>query len=210
MKVQSSKKPKFLATILPVSDVDGTEVLQCYLPTHLNITGYTREEYARLSNIDQENLWKKCYFWCTNDKKMRDLLSFLSSEKKSAYSIFLLEDTQTDVFSIISHDQPGGLSKGILRCKYVTGVGFMNDLKRNQQEVKAESSETLNEHCMLRNILHSESKTHQSLDEIPQGSVQAAPKVTMTPTKRQSCEPMDWDTRVVVKEGWECDEDSNL
>jgi hypothetical protein len=33
----------------------------------------------------------------------------------------------------------------------------------------------------------------------------------MTPTKRQvSCRPMDWDKRVVVKEGWEWNEDINL
>jgi hypothetical protein len=114
---EGSKKPKFLATILPVSDVNGNEVFQCHpLPGHLNITGYTREEYARLSNTEQENLWTKCYFWCTNDKKMMDLLNFLSSEKKSAYGIFLLEDKETDGFFIIPHDQPGGLLKGILMC----------------------------------------------------------------------------------------------
>jgi hypothetical protein len=151
---EGSKKPKFLATILPVSDVNGNEVFQCHpLPGHLNITGYTREGYASLSNTEQENLWTKCYFWCTNDKKMMDLLNFLSSEKKSAYGIFLLEDKETDGFFIIPHDQPGGLLKGILMCKYVIGVGFMNDLESNKQEVKVESGDTLNEPCMLRNIL---------------------------------------------------------
>jgi hypothetical protein len=37
--------------------------------------------------------------------------------------------------------------------QYVIGVGFMNDLESNKQEVKVESGDTLNEPCMLRNIL---------------------------------------------------------
>ena len=205
-----SKKSKFLSTILPVSASDGSGVVkQTDLPSHLHITGYTREAYAHLSNTNEEHLWQKQYFWSSNYEKMEGLLSFLQTEQKSAYGTFILEKKNVDGFFIIPYDQPKDMLKGFLKCKYVLGVGFMDDL--NTHDAKPESTDSYEiETSTLRKLLYSESKTHQSLTVVPQGSVQAAPKAIPIPSvPKVSHGSLNWDRkRLVIKEGWESDDES--
>ena len=200
-----SKKSKFLSTILPVSAADGSGVIkQTELPSHLYITGYTREAYACLSNTTEEHLWEKHYFWSSNPVKMEGLLSFLQTEQKSAYGTFILEK-KVDGFFIIPHDQPKDMLKGVLKCKYVLGVGFMDDLNPESNDSCEHESR------ILRKLLHSESKTHQSLEVVPRGSVQAAPKAMPTPAvPKVSYGSRNWDReRIIIKEGWESDDESD-
>jgi len=118
-------KTKVLTTTLPFSGPSGQALKRnLSFPSHLLIN----TSFGLFANSDeeQEQLWLKTIMWSSNNDGMKGILKFLKEQGKSAYGTFELPD-KTDGFFVIPYDQPEDMSEGVLRCKYVLGLGVLND-----------------------------------------------------------------------------------